>query len=117
MFNIYQYHSRPYVEDLRQTLKGTVEHKVFALFLTASSAYDMDKYLQRLLDIRFERKKCEAKAQSDRYHNDPEVIARRAEILETVKRVRAEYEAANPNRHRTDFEWETDPDDFGVLPE
>ena len=92
MFNLYQYHSRPYVEDLRKTLKGTVEHKLFALFLTAGNVYDMDKYFQRLLDVRFERKKCEARAESERYHNNPEVIARRAEILETVKRVRAEYE-------------------------
>ena len=92
MFNLYQYHSRQYVEDLRKTLKGKVEHRIFALFLTARSTEDMDKYFYRLLDVRFERKKCEAKAEADRYYNDPEVVARRDAIRETVRRVRAEYE-------------------------
>ena len=66
MFNLYQYHSRQYVEDLRKTLKGKVEHRIFALFLTARSTEDMDKYFYRLLDVRFERKKCEAIALAKR---------------------------------------------------
>ena len=92
MFNLYQYHSRQYVEDLRKTLKGKVEHRIFALFLTADNTEDMDKYFYRLLDVRFERKKCEAKAEADRYYNNAEVIARRDAIRETVKRIRREYE-------------------------
>ena len=92
MFNLYQYHSKQYVEDLRKTLKGKVEHRIFALFLTARNTEDMDKYFYRLLDVRFERKKCEAKAASERYYNNPEVIARRDAIRETVKRIRREYE-------------------------
>ena len=80
MFNLYQYHSRQYVEDLRKTLKGKVEHRIFALFLTADNTEDMDKYFYRLLDVRFERKKCEAKAEADRYYNNPDVAERRRQL-------------------------------------
>lgn len=80
MFNLYQYHSRQYVEDLRKTLKGKVEHRIFAMFLTARSTEDMDKYFYRLLDVRFERKKCEAKAEADRYYNNPDVAEYRRQL-------------------------------------
>ena len=86
MFNLYQYHSRQYVEDLRKTLKGKVEHRIFALFLTARSTEDMDKYFYRLLDVRFERKKCEAKAADDRYYNNPDVAERRRQLALALRR-------------------------------
>lgn len=86
MFNLYQYHSRQYVEDLRKTLKGAVEHRIFALFLTARNTEDMDKYFYRLLDVRFERKKCEAKAEYDRYYNNPDVIQHRSELREMLRK-------------------------------
>ena len=80
MFNLYQYHSRQYVDDLRKTLKGKVEHRIFALFLTASNTADMDKYFYRLLDVRFERKKAEAKAASERYYGNPDVAEHRRQL-------------------------------------
>ena len=71
-------------EDLRKTLKGKVEHRIFLMWAMAESDEDADRLMQRLIDVRFERKKIEAYARS---------------------------------RQRTDLEWETDPDDCGVLPE
>lgn len=80
MFNLYQYHSRQFVEDLRKTLKGKVEHRIFALFLTAANTEDMDKYYYRLLDVRFERKKMERAEADRRYYGNHDVAERRRNL-------------------------------------
>ena len=48
--------------DLRNTLKGKLEHRLFLMWAMADNDDEADKYMQRLLDVRFERKKCEAYA-------------------------------------------------------
>ena len=48
--------------DLRNTLKGQLEHRLFLMWAMADNDDEADKYMQRLLDVRFERKKCEAYA-------------------------------------------------------
>lgn len=75
---------RQWNEDLHKTLKGKVEHRLFLMWVMADDDDKADQLLQRLIDVRFERKKMEAYAKSSQ---------------------------------RTNLEWETDPDDCGVLPE
>ena len=48
--------------DLRNTLKGKVEHRLFLMWATCEDDDEADRLLQRLIDVRFERKKCEAQA-------------------------------------------------------
>lgn len=49
-------------ETLRKTLKGKVEHRLFLQWATCEDDEEADRLLQRLIDVRFERKKCEAQA-------------------------------------------------------
>ena len=49
-------------EDLRNTLKGRVEHMLFIKWVLANTDEEADRIMQRLIDVRFERKKCEAYA-------------------------------------------------------
>ena len=48
--------------DLRNTLKGQLEHRLFLMWVMADSDDEADRLMQRLIDVRFERKKCEAYA-------------------------------------------------------
>ena len=48
--------------DLRNTLKGQLEHRLFLMWAMADSDDEADRLMQRLIDVRFERKKCEAYA-------------------------------------------------------
>lgn len=47
-------------EDLHKTLKGKLEHRLFLMWSMAESDEDADRLMQRLIDVRFERKKMEA---------------------------------------------------------
>lgn len=49
-------------EELRKTLKGKLEHRLFLMWATCEDDDQADRLLQRLIDVRFERKKCEAQA-------------------------------------------------------
>lgn len=53
-------------EDLRNTLKGKVEHRLFLMWVMEDNQEEADRIMQRLIDVRFERKKCEAYALSIR---------------------------------------------------
>jgi len=48
--------------EMYKTLKGNLEHRLFLKWVMAEDADDADRLLQRLIDVRFERKKCEAQA-------------------------------------------------------
>jgi len=48
--------------ELRKTLKGNLEHRLFLMWATCEDDDEADRLLQRLIDVRFERKKCEAQA-------------------------------------------------------
>ena len=48
--------------ELRKTLKGKLEHRLFLMWATCEDDDEADRLLQRLIDVRFERKKCEAQA-------------------------------------------------------
>lgn len=53
-------------EDLRSTLKGQLEHRLFLMWVMEDNQEEADRIMQRLIDVRFERKKCEAYALSIR---------------------------------------------------
>jgi hypothetical protein len=48
--------------EMYKTLKGSLEHKLFLMWAMADNDDDADRLMQRLIDVRFERKKCEAQA-------------------------------------------------------
>ena len=48
--------------EMYKTLKGALEHKLFLMWAMADNDDDADRLMQRLIDVRFERKKCEAQA-------------------------------------------------------
>ena len=48
--------------ELYKSLKGKLEHRLFLMWVMADNIADADKIFQRLIDVRFERKKCEAQA-------------------------------------------------------
>ena len=51
-----------HAKSLRDTLKGKVEHRLFLMWVMEDDPDQADRILQRLIDVRFERKKCEAYA-------------------------------------------------------
>ena len=53
-------HINKWHEKLRSTLKGQLEHKLFLMWAMADSDDDADKLMQRLIDVRYERKAREA---------------------------------------------------------
>lgn len=53
-------------EHLRSTLKGQLEHKLFLMWAMSDSDDEADRLMQRLTDVRFERKRCEAIALAKR---------------------------------------------------
>lgn len=53
-------------EKLRSTLKGQLEHKLFLMWAMSDNDDEADRLMQRLTDVRFERKKCEAIALAKR---------------------------------------------------
>lgn len=55
-------------EELRKTLKGKLEHRLFLMWATCEDDDQADRLLQRLIDVRFERKKCEAQALANQPH-------------------------------------------------
>ena len=48
--------------EMYKTLKGNLEHRLFLMWAMADNDDDADRLMQRLIDVRFERKKCEAQA-------------------------------------------------------
>ena len=60
-------HINKWNEELRNTLKGKVEHRLFLQWVMESDDERADVLLQRLLDVRFERKKCEAIVKQARF--------------------------------------------------
>jgi hypothetical protein len=58
---------RQWNEDLHKTLKGKVEHRLFLMWTMAEDDDTADQLMQRLIDVRFERKKCEAIVKQARF--------------------------------------------------
>ena len=54
-------------EELRKTLKGKVEHRLFLMWATCEDDDEADRLMQRLIDVRFERKKLEAIVKQARF--------------------------------------------------
>lgn len=53
-----------WAQDVEKTLKGKVEHRLFLMWATEDDDDKADRLMQRLIDVRFERKKMEAYARS-----------------------------------------------------
>ena len=54
------------IDTMLPTLKGRVEHMLFIKWVLANTDEEADRIMQRLIDVRFERKKCEAYALANR---------------------------------------------------
>ena len=79
-------HINKWHERLRSTLVGELEHRLFLMWAMAGNDDDADKLMQRLIDVRYERKAREA-------------------VLRQKEQQRARREEEQYNRMQ--FDWDT----------